>query len=524
MTTVRPVLIAGEWRASDARGSFHACAPASGASLDDAYPISRRSDVLAALEAGVSAARSLAQVGADRIAEFLEAYADGIEARKDELSAMAHTETALPISPRLADVELPRTTGQLRQAAAAAREGSWALPTIDTQTGIRSIYAPLEAPVAIFGPNNFPLAFNAISGGDFAAAIAAGNPVIAKSHPAHPSTTRIFAEIALEALRKTSLPLATVQLLYHMDPDDGFFLVSHESIGASAYTGSRRAGLALKEIADRAGKPIYLELSSVNPVFFLPGAIEEKGEALVDELVTSALMAAGQFCTNPGVIVLRDDEAGRAFVAQVAERYAAVSPGPLLAAGVLENLESCVRSLASSGATCLAGGARAEGDGYRFENTALRVSGADFLADSLGLQREAFGNATLFVLASDDEQMRAIAASFEGNLTGGIYSHSDGREDALYDAIARELRPRVGRLLNDKMPTGVAVSAAMQHGGPYPATGHPGFTSVGIPASLRRFAQLQAYDNVRPHRLPAALRDESSGGGAWRSIDGQWTR
>ena len=176
---------------------------------------------------------------------FLERYADRIEAKGDALVEMASTETALPSSPRLADVELPRTTSQLRQAAAAARDRSWSAATIDTGTGIRSVLGPL-GPVCVLGPNNFPFAFGSVSGGDFAAAIAAGNPVIGKANSSHPGTTRLFAEEALQAVHDTELPAGTVQLLFRLAHQDGNRLVSDPRVGATGYTGSRSAGLNLK--------------------------------------------------------------------------------------------------------------------------------------------------------------------------------------------------------------------------------------------------------------------------------------
>jgi len=258
-------------------------------------------------------------------------------------------------------------------------------------------------------------------------------------------------------------------------------------------------------------------------VFVLPGALRERGEALVDELLTSALMGTGQFCTNPGVVVLRAGDDAERFVEAVRARYAAADPGPLLNAAGVAGLKASVEALRGAGAELLAGGAPVESRGCRFQNTLLRTTGDAFLKDPAGLQREAFGNATLVVLAEDDDRMVALARSFEGNLTGSLYTDAGGSDDALYARIARPLRRRVGRLLNDKMPTGVAVSAAMNHGGPFPATGHPGFTAVGIPASLRRFAMLECYDNVRPERLPASLRDRNPTGALWRLVDGRWT-
>ncbi len=518
-----PVLIDGTWREAATSGTFRALDPDTGEAIGDEYPVSESSDVEAAIEAGARAAEGLLDLGGDARAAFLERYAERVETRSEEIVEWAHAETALPVNPRLADIELPRTTGQLRQAASAARTGSWTLPTIDTDAGIRSMYGPLGGPVAVFGPNNFPLAFNGISGGDFAAAIGAGNPVIAKGHPSHPTTCRLLAEEALAALGETGLPAATVQLIYRTSHADGALLVSHPKVAATGYTGSRAAALALKSAADAAGKPIYLEMSSINPVFLLPGALAERGEAIAEDLAGSALMGTGQFCTNPGIVVLRAGEDAEALIGAVAERYGSSDPTALLGAGGVDGLESAVGELRRAGAELIVGGERVEGRGCRFGNTLLRTSGERFLADPEALQTEAFGNANLFVVVDDDAQMTEVAGSFEGNLTGSIYTASDDSDDSLYAAVARPLRRRVGRLLNDKMPTGVAVTAAMNHGGPYPATGHPGFTAVGIPASLRRFAMLECYDNVRDDRLPAELRDANPDPDLWRLVDGRWT-
>jgi alpha-ketoglutaric semialdehyde dehydrogenase len=518
------VLIAGDWRTAGAAQTFRATNPSSGEPLPELYPVSSLEDVDRALEAGRRAAEELAEIPGARRGDFLEAFAARIERRAGEIVAMAHLETALPQAPRLAEVELPRTIAQLRQAAAAAREGSWSLPVIDTRANIRSRFGPLGGPVAVFGPNNFPLAFNSAAGGDFAAAIAAGNPVIAKANTSHPGTTRLFAEEAFAAARETGLPPATVQLLYRLRHEDGAYLVSHPLLGATAYTGSRASGLELKEAADQAGKPIYLELSSINPVFILPGALRERAEEIAGEFVASALMGSGQFCTNPGLVVLLAGNESESFAAAVAARFDGAPPGPLLGARIAGNLAATVRALQEAGAELVTGGSRLEEAGFRFQNTLLKASGSAFLSDPPALQCEAFGNSSLFVLASSAEQMVEIASSLEGNLTGSIYSARDGADDTLYAGIAPRLRRRVGRLLNDKMPTGVAVSPAMNHGGPYPATGHPGFTAVGIPAALRRFAMLECYDNVRESRLPPELRDRNPGGGLWRSIDGEWTR
>lgn len=523
--TLQPVLIAGSWRqAEDPGGSFHATNPATKEELPDAYPISSRADVQTALEAGQEAARALRDVAPEQIADFLERFADNIEANGDAIATRANLETALPYAPRLRTGELGRTTDQLRQAAAAARDRSWTHATIDTQTNIRSMLGPLNGPVAVFGPNNFPLAFNGISGGDFAAAIAAGNPVIAKANPAHPGTTKLLAEAALAALQASGLPGGMVQLLYHMPPEVGLELVAHPLIGATGFTGSRGAGLALKEAADKAGKPIYLEMSSVNPVFILPGALEKRSADIAQELYSSCALGAGQFCTNPGLVIVPAGEAGEAFAQAVADLFARNAPGTLLSAAGPQHITDALATLTQHGAEVITGGEEADTPGYAFQNTLLRTTGEAFLAHPEALQTEAFGTVSLLVFAEDVAQMTAIADELEGNLTGSIYSDTEGADDERYTVLAPALRPKVGRLLNDKMPTGVAVVPAMNHGGPYPSTGHPGFTAVGIPASLVRFAALHGYDNVRPHRLPPELQDKNPTGSMWRFIDGGWTQ
>ena len=202
------------------------------------------------------------------------------------------------------------------------RKAPGPLATIDFKPNIRSILHAAIGPVFIIGPNNFPFAFNAISGGDFASAIAAGNPIIAKGHPGHPATTRIFAEEAFAALGESGLPLSMVQLIYHMSPDTGLRLAGDPRLGAFAFTGSRSSGLKLKAAADTAGIPAYLEMSSINPTVILPGALRERLTKIADEYADSALAAAGQFCTNPGLVILLASPESDAFLSAVGDRFA----------------------------------------------------------------------------------------------------------------------------------------------------------------------------------------------------------
>jgi len=515
----RPVLIAGRWREAErSPGSFRAEDPARAVPIGPEYPISGAPDLEAALAAGSAAAPVLAATPSGQIADFLDAYASLIERDAQALSERAHEETALPVQPRLRDVELPRTTFQLRQAARAAREHSWTQPVIDTAANLRTHLAPLGKPVLVFGPNNFPLAFNAVAGSDFASAIAARNPVIAKAHPSHPGTSEHLARLAHEAVLATGLPPATVQMLYHMDGDMGLALAGDARVGAVGFTGSRRGGLAIKAAADAAGVPAYLEMSSINPVFVLDGALVRDGAALAKEFMQSCTLGGGQFCTNPGVIVVPAGETGDAFVAECATLFASAPAAVLFSAGVREQLGAAIARLCGAGATLLVGGTSAS-PGYRYAPTLLATDGYRFVRDR-AFQTEAFGPASLVVRTTGEEDMLAVATAFEGNLTAAVYADPAGDAEA-WARLAQVLRPRVGRLLGNRMPTGVAVSPAMNHGGPYPATGHPGFTAVGMPAAIRRFAALHCYDNVPDALLPPDLRDRNPGALA-RCIDGIW--
>jgi alpha-ketoglutaric semialdehyde dehydrogenase len=433
---IHKILVDGQWRdSSRPAGSLNAMDPETGRYLAEAYPVSTWTDLSEALEAGAGAAAALRKSGPDHVADFLEAFARKIEGRSDRLVETAHLETALPVEPRLKASELPRMLDQLRRAARACRDRSWCRATIDTELNIRSKFAPLGGPVAVFSPNNFPFAFNAVGGGDFAAAVAAGNPVIAKSNPGHPGTTRLFAEAAYEALGETDLPRATVQLLYHFSAEDGLRLVSHPLIGATAFTGSRASGMKLKTAADRAGKPIYLEMSSANPVFILPGALEERGPAIAAELAGSCLLGAGQFCTKPGLVVLIENGKSREFVGLLKKGFEGGEPGYVLGRRILEGLKEATAHLLKSGAELLTGGREMPGPGLRFEPSFFLVSGGVFLGHPEAFQVESFGALSVLVLTRGLEEMGQVLGHLDGQLTGSIYSDGKGSDEEAYALI-----------------------------------------------------------------------------------------
>ena len=517
-----PVLIDGQWRAAMATGSFRAIDPATGVERPQQWPVSGWSDVDAALDAAVAAASALASLPGARIADFLERYADRLAARGDELVAVAHAESGLAVKPRLADVELPRMLDQLRQAAAAAREGTWRMGMIDSQRNIRSAAFGL-GPVVVFPPANFPLAYGAVTGGDFAAAIAAGNPVIAKAHPGHPGVSRIAADEALFAVLETGLPPATVQLVHGISMDDGTRLVADGRVGGTGFTGGQEAGKRLYAAAAAAGRVIWVEMGSLNPVVLLPGALAERGAEIAGELTASVTGSAGQFCTKPGFVFLISDEAAATFTTAVAERFEAIGAQVLLGKVGRERLVAALAQLKSAGARVLAGGGVGDGP-CSHRPTVLAVPAALLVARPEALLIEAFGNATVLVqCASVGELMQAVTC-VPGALAASIYSAKDGRDDATVGQVAASLVARAGRIIENRMPTGLAVTPPMQHGGPWPSAGPPFFSAVGMPWSILRFARRICFDGWSHQRLPECLRDEAPEGRPWRFLDAAWTR
>lgn len=266
-------------------------------------------------------------------------------------------------------------------------------------------------------------------------------------------------------------------------------------------------------------------MSSINPLFILPGALRERKERLAEEFFNSCTLGSGQFCTKPGMVVLPDTQEAEEFISAVSRLFRSQEPGFLLGKGVLEEIQEKLKLFKFNGAKILTGGTAINREqGFRFSNTLMLITGSQFLAYPLDFQEEIFGPVSLFVLAEDIHQLTKIAHILKGTLTASIFSAKDGSDEHLYRELEPILRLKTGRLLNEKMPTGVAVSPAMTHGGPFPATGHPGFTSVGIPFSFLRFTARHCYDNVKQDRLPPELKDKNPTGLMWRYIDGEWTQ
>jgi NADP-dependent aldehyde dehydrogenase len=475
-----------------------------------------------ALEMADGAFQDYRSLPADARAAFLERIADEIGGSGDLIDA-AHVETSLPRERLVA--ERARTVGQLRLFASLVREGSWLDARIDRaipdrqplpKPDIRRMLIPI-GPVAVFGASNFPLAFS-VAGGDTASALAAGCPVVVKGHPAHPATSELAARAIVNAVTSTGMPPGVFSLLQSTRNDIAIALVTHPRTKAVGFTGSLRAGRALFDAA--AGRPdpipVYAEMGSVNPVFLLPGALGARGEAIAEGLVNSATLGVGQFCTNPGLTIAMGDEALERCVRRIRELIAGAQPGMMLYPALLEAFEAGVRRLSTmEGVSTI----RAS-DNIGQARPSLFETAADVFLRHGEIGHEVFGPSTVLVRCASRDEMEAVARRLEGQLTATI--HGTPEELNAYTSLVSILEDKAGRLIVNGFPTGVEVCAAMQHGGPYPATTDSRSTSVGT-AAIHRFARPVAYQGFPQSLLPVELQDPNPRG-IWRLVDGEMTK
>lgn len=483
-------------------------------------------DIDAAAVAATEAYRETRNYAASRLADFLDNVADNIEALGETLLETTDMETGLGI-PRLTG-ERGRTTGQLRKFAALLREGSYVEAIIDTadpdrqplpKPDVRRMLLPI-GPVAVFAASNFPYAFS-VAGGDTASAWAAGCPVILKAHPGHPATSEMVANAINDAIQAQDFPSGFFSLIQGDQIDVGQNLVKHPDITAVGFTGSLRAGRAIYDTAAARPTPIpvYAEMGSVNPMVLLPGALQDRGDAIATGLTNSVTLGSGQFCTNPGLVFVVKSEITDQFIQQFTAAMREKQPGVLLNAQIESGLTRAVAGTVQNDAVqTLTGADPVATESFCYPHTVLTTTSQTFREDE-SLQTEHFGPVTLFVQCASVDDLLATLSSVEGNLTGTI--HAAPPEMELAGQVCDILRERVGRLIWNGYPTGVEVNQAMQHGGPYPATTAPGTTSVGMTA-IKRFLRPVAYQDVPDDLLPDALKDANPLG-ILRLVDDSYT-
>ena len=504
---------------NEAISTFHAFEAASGEPLEPAYPASTVEDVAAACEAAAGAFDAYRELPAERRAAFLDAIGEEIMALGDALLERAHRETGLPIA-RLTG-ERGRTVGQLKLFAQVVRDGHWRGVRIDPalperqplpRPDLRLRKIPV-GPVAVFGASNFPLAFST-AGGDTASALAAGCPVVVKGHTAHPGTGLMVAEAVARAAEKTGMPAGVFAHVIGTDRAIGQTLVADPRIAAVGFTGSRGGGLALQKIAQQRDVPIpvYAEMSSINPVVLMPAALAARGAELGTAFVGSLTMGAGQFCTNPGLVLAVEGEGLDAFTAAASEAIGGAAPQTMLTGGIREAYANGVAKLKQLAQPLASGPA---GDGKTCEGANLfAISGTDAI-ERPELLEEVFGASSLIVRCTDLGELARVLESLEGQLTATL--HMDESDHAEAARLVPILEKKVGRILANGWPTGVEVAHAMVHGGPYPATTDGRTTSVGTLA-IERFLRPVSYQSLPAALLPPELRD---GADVPRLVDGK---
>ncbi len=509
MTTLQGKNWIGGRESAEDSSTFRAIAAASGAEFEPPFAEATSAEIDRAVTLAEECVEQLSATPAAQFATLLETIAAEIEALGDELLERAGIETALPAA-RLTG-ERARTTNQLRLFAGLARDGAWKSTSFDAalpdrqparRPDLRRTLIPI-GPVAVWAASNFPLAFS-VAGGDTASALAAGCPVIVKAHPAHPGTSELTARAVAKAVAAVGLPAGMFSLLHGRSPSVSLELVQHPKLAAGAFTGSLRAGRALFDAAARRPVPIpfFAEMGSVNPVFVLPHALEERGESIASGLFQSVTLGVGQFCTCPGVVIAVDGPALDQFAEKLGGHFRGSASGAMLTDAIARAYrESTERIAAIPGVKA---SAPANGAAQSFEGApALFEIYARTFLDREDLRHEVFGPATVLVRCESAAQMLEAARGLEGSLTATLHGTQQDLEEnrPLLAVLAR----KAGRVVCNGFPTGVEVCASMQHGGPYPATTDPRFTSVGTAAS-QRFARPVCFQDCPPELLPPELR------------------
>jgi 2,5-dioxopentanoate dehydrogenase len=511
-----------------AQGSrtFMAFNPRAAQALPTPFHQATDEEIDSALKLARDAVPVLRESTPEAIAALLEGIAGELEALGDSLIDQASSEAGFGRE-RLLN-ERGRTTGQLRMFADVVREGSYVDARIDPalpnrkppRPDIRRMLVPL-GPVVVFGASNFPLAFST-AGGDTASALAACCPVVVKGHPAHPGTSELVAGAIVRAVQKAGLPEGTFSLLNGVEPTVSIGLVRHPLTKAVAFTGSERAGRAIFDAAVQREEPIpaYCEMGSINPVFLLPSALRERGEALAEGLAKSINLGTGQFCTCPGVIVGKDDQAFRAFAEKFTRVFEQSAPASMAHPGVLKGYEESLKRVQSVRGLQFTRSAKPANWGATEATPVLFETDAETWLTHDALAHEVFGPSAIVVRAQSEEEILQIANGLSGSLTATI--HGTPEDLKSYRRLISLLETKAGRLIFNGYPTGVEVSSAMHHGGPYPATTDSKFTSVGA-AAILRFLRPVCYQSFPNEALPPELRDDNPRG-IWRMVGGTMTR
>lgn len=494
--------------------------------LSGNFSIATDQEIGEAMELATTAFESFKNVSGAKKAAFLNAIADEILALDDVLIKRASQESGLPEG-RIKG-ERARTIGQLQMFAKVASEGSWVEASIDRaipdrhpipKPDIRRMLRPL-GPVVVFTASNFPLAFST-AGGDTAAALAAGCPVIVKAHESHLGTNALIAMAIQRAAEATGMPDGVFSSLNGTGIDLGQKLAIHPAVKAIAFTGSFKAGKAIFDTVAKREEPIpvFAEMGSINPVLLLNQALQNRGKAIANQYADSVTMGVGQFCTNPGLLIGTAGEALDNFIDELGQAIKSKSPEVMLNEGICKNFENSKNHVLNQNGVKLVAQSEQDRKGFEGRPSLAAINGQDFINNPV-LKEEVFGPFTLVVKCANEKEMLSVVQSLNGQLTGTVMGEPD--EIIVKRSLVEALENKVGRLVLNAVPTGVEVCHSMHHGGPYPATTDARFTSVGTDA-IKRFGRPVAYQGFLPELLPDELKDDNPLK-IWRAIDGEFGR
>lgn len=507
---------------------FNATDPSTGKQLEGNFYEAGTLVIDKTLNAATAAFKVFRNIAPAAKAKFLRAIADELNAIGEELIGRAVAESGLPLG-RITG-ELGRTTGQLKMFAALVEEGSWVDAVIDTaqpertpipRSDIRRMFTPI-GPVVVFGASNFPLAFS-VAGGDTASALASGCPVVVKAHPAHPGTSALVGGAIIKAAAETGMPEGVFSLLYDSGYNVGAALVKHKQTKAVAFTGSYKGGMALVKLAQERETliPVFTEMGSINPVVLLPGIVDKQPDALAAKYAGSITLGAGQFCTNPGLLLAIKSEGLDQFVKALGGAIEITASSTMLTGGIWNNYQKLSGEvLEEQGITLVAKSSVIDpAKVNQSVATVAKVSAKDFIANKK-FGEEIFGPWSLLVVAEDADELQQVVESLDGQLTATVIAEKE--ELPKYAGLLNALIEIVGRVILNGVPTGVEVCAAMQHGGPFPATSDSRFTSVGTGA-IYRFVRPVAWQDWEDSLLPPELQ-QANPLKIWRQVDNNWTK
>jgi len=483
--------------------------PVSNSPIEEKFFIATDEDVDKALLKASKAFGEYKNSAAENRALFLDKIADEMENLGSELVQRAMLETGLPEARIIG--ERGRTTGQLRMFASHIRQGSYLEATIDTalpdrapipKPDLRKMMVPL-GPVVVFGASNFPLAYS-VAGGDTAAALAAGCPVIVKAHPAHPGTSALVGQAINTAAKNTGMPDGVFSLLYDSGFAIGQALVEHPATKAVGFTGSATGGRALFDIAAKrkAPIPLFAEMSSINPSVLLPEALKVRAKAIAKMYAGSITLGSGQFCTNPGLILAIAGDGLNDFMDHLSSAISQSQPSIMLHSGISSNYQNKTEEMMKEAGVTLVQSAEEEANAGEGRAYIAKASGRDFINNSK-LHEEVFGPFSLIIECTDQDELQKCLDNLSGQLTTTIIGEEDEIND--YRNLLNDLREKAGRVIFNGVPTGVEVCPAMNHGGPYPATTDSRFTAVGI-HSIKRFLRPLSFQDAPDSYLPEALK------------------